>query len=75
MTQVTETMRIAGSNIASALIDAQVSKCMDGLGGSKTWDEWCQIDIPNRDLIVDCLEERIDSVTAIYIAMDRCKYA
>lgn len=73
MTTVTEEMRKAGSAIASALMDAGVAKCMNGLGGSKTWDEWVCEDVPNKDLIVAYLNEEIDSITAIYLAMERAK--
>ena len=71
---VTKEMREAGSNIASALCDASIAKSFDGLGGSKTWDEWLgEEEIPNRDIVLAYLEEEINSVTAIYITMEREK--
>lgn len=69
---VTEEMREAGSQIASDLIDAQVSFNMGGLGGSKTWDEFESFHCgKNMDLIKQYVKGEIDSVTAIYIAMHR----
>lgn len=73
MTSVTNQMNEAGSKIASALMSASVSKCMNGLGGSKTFDEWLGDDIENKDLVISYLNEEIDSVTAIYLAMERAK--
>lgn len=69
---VTEQMKKAGS-IASNLYDASISKAMGGLGGCKTLDEWMDEEVPNRDIILLYLEEKIDSVTAIYMAMERAK--
>ena len=69
---VTEKMREAGSQIASDLIDAQVSNCMGGLGGSKVWEEFeSSHSGKNMDLIKRYVNDEIDSVTAIYIAMHR----
>ena len=69
---VTEKMREAGSQIASDLIDAQVSNCMGGLGGSKEWEEFeSSHSGKNMDLIKRYVNDEIDSVTAIYIAMHR----
>lgn len=75
MTTVTEEMRNAGSEIASNIINATVAKNMNGLGGSCTWGDWLDKygDVPNLDLILDYVETRIDSVTAIYLAMERAK--
>ena len=69
---VTEEMREAGSQIASDLINAQVSFHVGGLGGSKTWEEFesCHCG-KNMDLIKQYVNGEIDSVTAIYIAMHR----
>lgn len=63
----------AGENMASMLMDAQVSKCMDGLGGSKTWEEWLGEDFENKDLVVRYLNEEINSIEAIYLAMQRAQ--
>lgn len=70
---VTKRMQEAGNEMASNLIDAQISKCMDGLGGCKSWKEFVDQDIPNRDLIIKYLEskEDFDSVSAMYTAMER----
>lgn len=70
---VTDAMQQAGSKIASDVVNAQVAKHMNGLGGSMTWEEWLEKDVPNRDLVVAYLEDRIDSVTAIFLAMHRAK--
>lgn len=70
---VTEQMKKAGKNLASNLYDASISKAMGGLGGCKTLDEWLDEEVPNRDIILLYLEEKIDSVTAIYMAMERAK--
>lgn len=70
---VTETMQQAGLKIASDTVNAKVAKHMNGLGGSITWEAWLEKDIPNRDLVVAYLEDRIDSVTAIFLAMHRAK--
>ena len=72
-TEVTEAMAAAGRQIASDLLSASVSKSMGGLGGSKTWEEWANSDVKNRDIILAYLEEDIDSVTAIYKAMQRAQ--
>lgn len=69
---VTEEMRLAGENIANALIHASVSKSMGGLSGSKTWEEYLNnFNDENLDLILQYLDNKIDSVTAIFIAMQR----
>ena len=73
MNPLPEAMRLAGEKIASTLMDAQISKCMNGLGGSKTWEEWIDEDIENKDLIVAYLEEKIVSVEAIFLAMQRAQ--
>jgi hypothetical protein len=63
---VTVTMSDAGSLFAAALYDASVSKALDGgiidLEG-----------LPHPDLIQDYLEGKINSVTAIYMAMERAR--
>lgn len=70
---VTVEMIEAGQAIAEDLIVASVSKQMRGLGGSLTWDEWCDQhkDTPNLDLIKAFADGEIASVTAIYLAMKR----
>lgn len=73
--EVTTAMAEAGSAMASALIDAKCCKSMDGLGGGKPWLEWQASNVgkPNHDLAVAYAQGRIDSVTAIYLAMRRSK--
>jgi len=68
---VTEKMRKAGNSIVSDLYDAGIHKCMGGLGGCKNLD---YSDFKaNLDLIRKYMEDDIDSVQAIYIAMERAK--
>lgn len=71
--EVTPEMVKAGSDIASVLLDASIAKCMNGLGGSKTWEEFVEGDVRNQDIVIDYLEDRIESVTAIYLAMERAR--
>lgn len=72
MKTVTPEMIQAGNQIAADLTDASISRQMGGLGGSSTFEEWQQKqDIPNQDLILQYLNDEIDSVTAIFMAMDR----
>lgn len=70
--EVTEKMREAGSRIAADLISAQISKSMGGHSGPKTWEEFnAHHSGQNIDLIKQYVDDEIDSVTAIYIAMRR----
>ena len=73
MIVVTDKMREAGSQIASDMMDARVSYHMGGLGGAKDWEEFeaHHKDNNNMDLIHQYVNDEIDSVTAIYIAMHR----
>lgn len=64
-------MKAAGNLMASDLMDATIAKDMNGLGGSKNWEEYELDDKENADLIKAYLSNEIDSVTAIYIAMSR----
>ena len=76
---VSVAMQKAGSDIASHLINAQVSKCMGGLGGAKDWDSYeKEFKGENFDLIKlyvssDSDENSMDSTTAMYIAMERAR--
>lgn len=70
---VTDKMAEAGRQIASELMTAQVAYNMDGLGGSMYYEEWLEKPTKNRDLIMQYLLDEIDSVTAIYLAMEREK--
>ena len=72
--KVTEAMAEAGRQIASDLMDANFSRHMGGLGGSKTWSKWIEgVDIKNKDLAIAYANGEIDSVTAIYKAMRRVR--
>lgn len=71
--EVTEAMIEDGRQIASDIMNANVSKRMNGLGGSQTWDEWLDAGVKNRDLAIAYVNGEIDSVTAIYKAMQRAK--
>lgn len=69
---VTEKMRQAGDQMASVLIGASISKEMEGIGGAKGIDEFLDSCLgDNRDLVKKYINGEIDSVTAIYIAMNR----
>ena len=69
MANVTEKMIEAGSKIASDLMDAHITK---SLGGLKEWEEFqSNCDNSNIDLIIQYVNGEIQTVTAIYIAMNR----
>jgi hypothetical protein len=69
---VTEKMRIAGRDMASSLTDANVSCSIGGAGGSLLWTEWLnRFNGNNKDLVAAYVNAEIDSVTAIYLAMER----
>lgn len=69
---VTEKMREAGSKMASDLMDAQVLLCLAKPSGNLDWEEFeAYHGSENIDIIKQCCNGEIDSVTAIYIAMHR----
>ena len=69
---VTEEMIEAGARIASDLIVAYAIHKMEGLGGSKDWEEFeSSHSGKNMDLIKQYANGEIASVTAIYTAMQR----
>ena len=69
---VTAGMAEAGSQIASDLVGASISFHMGGLGGAKNWEEFeAGHSGRNMDLIRRYINDEIDSVTAIYLAMHR----
>lgn len=70
---VTDEMQKAGNDLADRLVNASIAKSLDGLGGSQTWEQWLSAEMPNRDLVPAYLEDRIDSVTALYLAMSRAR--
>ena len=61
----------AGQQIASDLMDASVCWHMNGLGKSRSWKDYISRDLANKDLIQKYVDQKISSVEAIYIAMDR----
>ena len=70
---VDEKMIQEGNNISTLLIQAAVCKSMNGIGSGLTWDKWVKRNKsnPNFDLLMKYVNDEIDSVTAIYIAMRR----
>ena len=42
---------------------------------AKTIEEWVSEELPNQDLIVAFLQGKIDTPTAMYLAMERAKVA
>ena len=70
-TIITKEMISAGQQMAEDLITANIVYSMDGLGGSKTIKEFINTEINNKDLCLDYINDRIVSVEAIYIAMER----
>jgi hypothetical protein len=72
---VTTQMREAGDKIAADLVDVSLIKSLGGLGGSRKWEEWYadNKDNPFLDLLVQVIDDKLDSVTAIYMAMERAK--
>lgn len=75
MENVTEEMRLAGNTIAHDLIVGNCAKAMNGLGGSLSYEQWVNEHStnPNKDLLIAYVNDEIDSVTAIYLAMKRAK--
>ena len=66
---VTKEMQEAGNKLASELYDVVITKA---LGGPKELEDClAQCDPTHVDIIRQYLNEEIDSVTAIYIAMHR----
>lgn len=68
MTRITEEMVSAGREVARDLITANICKNMNGLGGCKTWEEF-KATCKHLVLCEQYLNDEIDSVTAIYLAM------
>lgn len=56
----------AGNKVASELYDANIRKSMAGLGGCKEFDI---NDFEYKEIVTLYLNEEIDSVTGIYLAM------
>ena len=72
METITDKMKQAGSDIAMHLTDACIRRTCAGLGGCPNLD---MQDFPAEyhDLIQAYLDDEIDSVSAIFIAMTRAK--
>ena len=71
---VTEAMAKAGSDFASNALQGSYSKALGGLGGSITWEEWVEgYQGENLDLLKRYADREIDSVTGIYLAMERAR--
>ena len=69
----TEHMIKAGQDWASHATDARVAKYMGELSSTKGQREWQLSNFKNVDLIEMYLNDEIDSVTGIYMAMERAK--
>ena len=67
--KVTEKMKKAGNNVAAALYNVAVSKAV-----GKNLERWITDEVTeNKDLIQQYIDNKIDSVTVIYMAMERAK--
>ncbi len=69
----TEVMSKAGNDWASHAIDASIAKSMGELGSTKEDRAWQLSNFKNIDLIESYLQNEIDSVTGIYMAMKRAE--
>ena len=69
----TEAMIKAGNDWASHATDAHIAKCMGELGSTKEQRDWQLSNFENVDLIQMYLNDEIDSVAGIYMAMERAK--
>lgn len=63
----------AGNAIIEALQVHQFNLRLYGLGNAKTLEEWIPPTLPNQDLIVGYLQDRLDVPTCVYLAMERVK--
>lgn len=68
-------MRQAGKDVTEALQVHKFNLRLYGLGEAKTIEEWVSPALPNQDLIVSYLQDKIDIPTAMYLAMERAKVA
>lgn len=66
-------MRQAGKAIIEALQVHQFNLRLYGLGEAKTLEDWIPNTIPNKDLIVGYLQNKLDTSTCVYLAMERAK--
>jgi len=67
----TDKMIKAGQDWASHATDANIAKSMGELGSTKEHRAWQLSEFKNIDLIEAYLNGEIDSVTGIYMAMER----
>jgi len=70
---VTLEMIKAGNDFASHATDASIARCMGELGSTKEQRQWQMDQFKNVDLIEMYLNGQIDSVTGIYLAMERAR--
>jgi len=70
---VTLEMIQAGNDFASHAVDASIARSMGELGSTKEQRQWQMDQFKNVDLIEMYLSKEIDSVTGIYLAMERAK--
>ncbi len=70
---VSTAMIEAGNDFASHAVTANVARCMGELGSTKEQRQWQMDQFKNLDLIEAYLNEEINSVTGIYLAMERAR--
>lgn len=68
-------MRQAGNAIVESLQVHRFNLRLYGLGEAKTIEEWVSPSLPNQDLIVGYLQDKLDIPTAMYLAMRRAEIA
>jgi len=68
-------MRQTGKAIIEALQVHQFNLRLYGLGEAKTLEDWIPDNVPNKDLIVGYLQNKLDTPTCVYLAMQRAKVA
>jgi len=71
--KVTKEMIYAGDIMAWHLINIDIINNMGGLAGARTWEDWLKEDIQNKDLAIAYAEDKMESVEAVYIAMERAR--
>jgi len=70
---VSTAMIQAGNDFASHAMTASIAKSMGELGSTTAHRQWQMDQCKNLDLIEAYLNDEIDSVTGIYVAMDRAR--
>ncbi len=66
---ITDKMHEAGSFISGNLINASIRNNMTGLGGCKSFN--LKDFRENQDLIQKYIDNEIDAIQAVYLAMER----